>query len=57
MIREGITMPRMKRQMIQLTDRQIAYLAKEAARLNISLSDAIRRIIDERIDGGQQKDT
>lgn len=43
--------------MIQLTDRQIAYLAKEAARLNISLSDAIRRIIDERIDGGQQKDT
>lgn len=40
----------MKRQMIQLTDRQVVYLAKEARRLGITVSDLIRRILDERME-------
>ena len=36
----------MSRQMVSLTSPQIAYLKEEAARLGVSVSDLIRRIID-----------
>jgi hypothetical protein len=36
----------MHKQMVSLTQPQIAFLKEEAARLGISVSDAIRRIVD-----------
>ncbi|TJW49579.1 MAG: ribbon-helix-helix protein, CopG family [Mesorhizobium sp.] len=37
----------MHKQMISLTQPQIDFLRQEAARLDISVSDLIRRIIDQ----------
>lgn len=37
----------MHKQMVSLTEPQIAFLKKEAKRLGISVSDLIRRIVDE----------
>ena len=36
----------MHKQMVSLTEPQIEYLAAEASRLGISISDLIRRIVD-----------
>jgi hypothetical protein len=41
----------MHKQMISLTDPQIAFLKAESARLGISVSDLIRRIIDQHREG------
>lgn len=37
----------MAKQMVSLTDPQVVYLRTEAGRLGISVSDLIRRIIDQ----------
>jgi hypothetical protein len=39
------------RQSITLTEPQIAYLKAEAARLGITVSDLIRRIVDQHREG------
>jgi hypothetical protein len=39
---------------VRLTDRQLAYLKAEAERLDISVGDLIRRIIDQHIEGEPQ---
>lgn len=41
------TMAPMHKQMVSLTGPQIEYLKAEAARLGISVSDLIRRIVDK----------
>jgi hypothetical protein len=41
----------MSRQMVSLTSPQISFLKEEAARLGVSVSDLIRRIIDAYRDG------
>ena len=41
----------MHKQMVSLTEPQIAYLVAEAGRLSISVSDLIRRIIDRYREG------
>jgi hypothetical protein len=38
------------RQMVRLTERQIAALETEAARLGVPVAEVIRRWLDERID-------
>lgn len=37
----------MKKQSITFTDPQISWLEKEARKLGISVSDAVRRVIDQ----------
>ena len=44
------------RQTITFTDPQIAYLAREANRLGISLADLVRRIIDDYRKSSTSKD-
>lgn len=39
------------RQMVNLTDPQVEYLKREASRLDISVSDLVRRIIDQYREG------
>jgi hypothetical protein len=41
----------MHKQMISLTEPQVAFLKKEAERLGISVSDLIRRIVDQYREG------
>ena len=43
----------MHKQMISLTDPQIAYLRAEAKRLGITVSDLVRRIIDQHREKGE----
>jgi predicted DNA-binding ribbon-helix-helix protein len=44
------------RQSVSLSDRQIAALRKEAKRIDISIADLIRRIIDQWRDAKQGHD-
>jgi hypothetical protein len=38
---------KLQRQMVQFTEPQLDYLRKEAARLGVSISELVRRVIDE----------
>ncbi len=43
------------RQSVSFTAPQLAFLKRYAAKLGVSLSDAVRRIIDEFRDGKEKK--
>lgn len=49
-------MARMKKEALtKLTDRQYEWLSAEAARMQISIPDVIRRLLDREIDRGQNR--
>jgi hypothetical protein len=47
----------MKAKLVHLTERQFEYLHDKAGELGISVSELIRRILDENMDGGKAPPT